>query len=101
MKISIWSDFTCPFCYIGKAALEIAINNLKLENVEMEYRSFLLNPEATRINGQTMEDYMLESGMDKNILENALHQINTMASELDLPMDYENAIPTNTKMGFI
>ena len=34
MKIEIWSDFTCPWCYIGKLNLEEA---LKDKNIQVEY----------------------------------------------------------------
>lgn len=44
MKIEIWSDFVCPFCYIGKANLLQAIQELGLNEVEFAWRSFELDP---------------------------------------------------------
>lgn len=45
MKISVWSDFTCPFCYIGKRHLEQALKQLRLQdNVDIEWNSFQLDP---------------------------------------------------------
>lgn len=45
MKVQIWSDFVCPFCYIGKKRLEQAIKELgKEDEVEIEMMSFELDP---------------------------------------------------------
>ncbi len=45
MKIEIWSDYVCPFCYIGKRQLEMAIKESGYEEqIEVEYKSFLLDP---------------------------------------------------------
>jgi protein disulfide-isomerase len=45
MKIEIWSDVQCPFCYIGKRHLESALNQLKpTETIEIEWKSFQLDP---------------------------------------------------------
>ena len=43
MKVQIWSDFVCPFCYIGKRHLEQAIKELGQE-VEIEMMSYELDP---------------------------------------------------------
>jgi protein disulfide-isomerase len=45
MKIEIWSDVQCPFCYIGKRHLEIALNQVNpTESIEIEWKSFQLDP---------------------------------------------------------
>lgn len=49
MKIEIFTDFACPFCYIGKKRLEQAITELGLEKeVTLEYKAYQLNPDANR-----------------------------------------------------
>ncbi|MFB7352226.1 DsbA family protein, partial [Bacillus thuringiensis] len=45
MKIEIWSDYVCPFCYIGKKQLEQAIEDTGLGGqVELVYKSYQLDP---------------------------------------------------------
>ncbi len=45
MKIEVWSDYVCPFCYIGKRQLEKAIADSGYGGqIEVEYKSFLLDP---------------------------------------------------------
>ena len=47
MKIEIWSDLICPFCYIGKRRLESALAQLpQLDRVEICWKSFQLQPDT-------------------------------------------------------
>ena len=47
MKIEVWSDYVCPFCYIGKRRLEEALEQFPhADNVEVEFKSFELDPNA-------------------------------------------------------
>lgn len=44
MKIEIWSDIMCPFCYIGKRQLESALAEFPDDEFEIEWKSFQLDP---------------------------------------------------------
>jgi len=45
MKVEVWSDIMCPFCYIGKRNYEAALEQFaENKNVEIEWRSFQLDP---------------------------------------------------------
>jgi predicted DsbA family dithiol-disulfide isomerase len=49
MRIEIWSDVVCPWCYIGKRRLERALAAFPhADEVEVVYRSFELDPSAPR-----------------------------------------------------
>jgi predicted DsbA family dithiol-disulfide isomerase len=45
VKIEIWSDIVCPWCYIGKRRLERALEDAG-EDVAVVWRSFELDPSA-------------------------------------------------------
>ena len=45
MRVDIWSDVVCPFCYIGKKRLEAAAEQAGVE-LEVHWHSFELDPEA-------------------------------------------------------
>ncbi len=47
MKVEIWSDVVCPWCYIGKRRFESALEGFD-EEVEVVWRSFELDPGAPR-----------------------------------------------------
>lgn len=45
MKIEVWSDFVCPFCYMGKRHVELAKAQLPQNfDIQITYRSFELDP---------------------------------------------------------
>lgn len=49
MKIEIWSDFACPFCYIGKKRFEAALSKFSnKDKVEVIYKAYQLNPNAPK-----------------------------------------------------
>lgn len=48
MKIEIWADYACPFCYIGKTTLEKALEKTGLKDVEIVYKAFQLDPNAPK-----------------------------------------------------
>ncbi|WP_414051886.1 DsbA family oxidoreductase [Macrococcus animalis] len=57
MKIEFWSDYACPYCYIGEKRLETAIKDLGIEDqVDLEMRSFELDPNASYDVVSTTED---------------------------------------------
>jgi len=54
MRIEIWSDVVCPWCYIGKRHLEEALAAFPhRDEVEVEYRSFELDPSAPQVPVET------------------------------------------------
>ena len=50
MKVEIWSDVVCPWCYIGKRRFEKAVARLRDKGVdapiEVVYKAFQLDPTA-------------------------------------------------------
>ncbi len=58
IKIDIWSDIACPWCYIGKRRLEGALAQFGEAPVEIEYHSFELNPAAPVDFEGTQADYL-------------------------------------------
>lgn len=61
LKIEIWSDVMCPFCYIGKRRIENALNQFpNKEQVEIEWKSFQLDPSTTSQPGKSTYDYLAE-----------------------------------------
>jgi len=57
MRIEIWSDVVCPWCYIGKRRLETALAGFEhREDVEVVYRSFQLDPSAPQVPVETVAE---------------------------------------------
>ncbi len=48
MRIDVWSDVVCPWCYLGKKRLEEALDGLDFaDEVQVRWRAFQLDPTAT------------------------------------------------------
>ena len=53
MKIEVWSDFVCPFCYMGKRKLENALKQFGHEDkIAIEFKSYQLDPDAKNMPGK-------------------------------------------------
>jgi len=98
MKIEIWSDIMCPFCYIGKRRFEEALATFEGKNdVEIEWKSFLLSPELKTDPTKNIHEYLAEH---KNIsLEEAKGMndyVTNMAAQAGLTYNFDKAIPANS-----
>ena len=98
MKIEIWSDIMCPFCYIGKRRFEEALATFEGKNdVEIEWKSFLLSPELKTDPNKNIHEYLAEH---KNIsLEEAKglnDYVTNMAAQVGLTYNFDKAIPANS-----
>ncbi|OXE98176.1 protein disulfide-isomerase [Flavobacterium araucananum] len=60
MKIEIWSDIMCPFCYIGKRQLETALAEFPESEFEIEWKSFQLDPTITPQSGKDVYTFLAE-----------------------------------------
>lgn len=98
MKVEIWSDVMCPFCYIGKRHFEQAIEKLPFKNeIEVDWKSFQLNPEYHNTNNETVYDYLSRSkGMPVEQAKQMTKQVVDMAANAGLSIDFDKNIPANT-----
>ena len=96
MKVQIWSDFVCPFCYIGKRHLEQAIKELG-EDVEVEMMSYELDSDSNAKPGGKYFEIMADK-FNQNTLQarNSHKPIIAMAKEVGLDFNFEIAQPSNT-----
>ncbi len=54
MRVDIWSDVVCPWCYVGKARFEKALDGFAhRDEVEVVYHSFELDPSSPRARGES------------------------------------------------
>lgn len=95
MKIDIWSDFACPFCYIGKRNLENALKEYKGE-VEIEFHSFLLDPNAKRSDVKPNESLARKYGVSAEEGQKMIDRVVAMAKDVGLDYNYDDLIETNT-----
>ncbi len=62
IKIELWSDFACPFCYIAKTRFDRALENFKhKDHIQVIYKAYQLNPYAKKIMDKTAEETFADS----------------------------------------
>lgn len=98
LKIEIWSDVMCPFCYIGKRKLEGALDQFPhKDKVEIEWKSFQLDPNTQSIPGKTTGDYLAERyGRDKQWADEMQENVSNQAKAEGLEYHFDKAIIANS-----
>jgi predicted DsbA family dithiol-disulfide isomerase len=98
MKIEIWSDFACPFCYIGKRRFEEALSQFKHKNkVEVTYKAYQLNPEAPKeMMGSAYEAFAKGHGMSVAQAKERFKMFTRNAKTVGLTYNYDIIQMTNT-----
>ena len=98
MKVEIWSDVMCPFCYIGKNNFEKALENLPFKDqIEVEWKSFQLDPVLDPKETKTTFEYFKEK---KNFPEaqaqQMIGQVTQMGKGAGIDFQFDKALITNT-----
>jgi predicted DsbA family dithiol-disulfide isomerase len=103
IKVDIWSDVACPWCYIGKRKLENAIDAFTAEGSQtpilVEYHSFLLNPDMPVDYEGSQTDYLAEhKGMPRDQVISMTERLKGIAAAVGLNYDMEHMHMTNTAL---
>src|SRR5690349_4442205 len=98
MKVEIWSDVACPWCYIGKRRLEAALAHFAhRDQVEVVWRSYQLDPGAPRTSEQTVNEVLAEKHGVRLARAAALNdQVSRIAAQEGLEYHLERARYGNT-----
>ncbi|AUX90662.1 MULTISPECIES: DsbA family oxidoreductase [Acinetobacter] len=96
MRVDIWSDVVCPFCYIGKKRLEAAAKESGIE-LEVHWHSFQLDPEApVRQEVSNSERLAQKYGRSVPEVEDMQRNIAAMAKQEGIEFNWEGANSGNT-----
>ena len=98
MKIVYWSDYSCPYCYIGEARLKKALLELNIsDKVEVEMKAFQLDPNAPKRSiGDTVTRFAHKYGMTKTQAKEQINYISQMGVAEGLDFKYASTLFTNT-----
>jgi predicted DsbA family dithiol-disulfide isomerase len=105
MKVEIWSDIACPFCYIGKRRFENALEKFSKKGtsvrppteVEIVWKSYQLDPYFKPVLGQNIHQMLAEKkGWTEEHARQLNQQVVTMAQEEGLNYNLDSIIPANT-----
>lgn len=98
LKVEIWSDVVCPWCYIGKRRIETALEGFEhRDEVEVQYRSFELNPDAPADEGGGLAERLASKygvGLEQARAMN--NRVTETAAKEGLKYNLDIARPGNT-----
>lgn len=100
MKVKIWSDVRCPFCYIGKKKFENALVDFSgKDQVEIEWKSYQLDPTLkTDPNLNTLEYFMKVKNISESQAREMFKGAAQMAEEVGLDFNLEGSVLANSFM---
>lgn len=98
MKIEVWSDYVCPFCYIGSQRLKNALEEYEgRDEIVLEYRSFELDPEKKTGKVENVYEHLAQKyGITVEAARQNVRNVENLASAEGLVIDNEHATQANT-----
>lgn len=98
MKVDIWSDVRCPFCYIGKEKFEKALGQFPhKDKIEVVWRSFELDPHLQTDPGVSTLDHLAQvKGVTPEHAGQMTAYAAEAAGEVGLELDFSKAVVANS-----
>ncbi|MCQ9162796.1 MULTISPECIES: DsbA family oxidoreductase [unclassified Arthrobacter] len=98
MKIEIWSDVACPWCYIGKRRFETALDGFPhKDSVEVQWRSYQLDPSLPEHYDGTEISYLSErKGMDPGQVAGMFAHVTEQAAGVGLDYKFNDVVVANS-----
>ncbi|NUL45573.1 DsbA family oxidoreductase [Cellulosimicrobium funkei] len=98
MKIEIFSDVACPWCFIGKRRFEAALESFEhRDQVEVEWKSFQLDPTLPEHDHRKEIDYLAETkGIPREQVTQMLGHVTEQAAAEGLDYDFEALVVANS-----
>jgi predicted DsbA family dithiol-disulfide isomerase len=99
VRIEIWSDVVCPWCYIGKRRLESALASFPhRDEVEIVWRSYQLDPSAPMQPTETAQQMLARKyGMSPAQAAEAQGRVIATAAEEGMSWRHEESLHLNTR----
>nr|WKN39708.1 DsbA family oxidoreductase [Tunicatimonas sp. TK19036] len=98
MRVEIWSDIMCPFCYIGKRKFEAALSEFEhSEDIQVVWKSFQLNPAMKTEPDKNIHQYLAEhKGVSLQEASQMNEHVTAMAREVGLEYNFDKAVVANS-----
>lgn len=98
MKVEIWSDVMCPFCYIGKRRFEMALDEFKhADEIDLQWKSYQLNPDMETDPDRNINEYLAEAkGWSPEQARQMNQRVTNMAEEVGLEYNMDQAVVANS-----
>lgn len=95
VQVEIWSDVACPWCYVGMARFERAVDETGVD-VDVVYRSFELDPNVPPGNGPPLTEYLTRKFGDLSRVRAAHARLTSAGTELGIDFRWSQMRRANT-----
>lgn len=95
VKVEVWSDVACPWCYIGKRRLQSAIAGFD-GDVEVQWRSYQLDPTHPKGEVMTQTEMFARRGLSANQVTQMNERVSAVATADGLDYDLDGYMVSNT-----
>lgn len=98
VKISVWTDYACPFCYIAEARIDNLAKEMGIEDqIEYDYHSFELYPDAPKdVKETTVVRFAKKYHLTKQQAADQIDKIAQMGRNEGLDFKYSTTLNTNS-----
>jgi len=98
MRVDIWSDIRCPFCYIGKRKFEAGLEMFPhKDQIEVNWHSFQLDPNLKTQTDISVYDYFVErKGVSPEQAVSMHRQVTQTAKDAGLQFNFDNTVVANS-----
>jgi len=98
MKIEIWSDVACPWCYIGKRRFETALAEFEhRDSVEVKWRSYQLDPTLPEhYDGTELEYLSTRKGLAPQQVAQMFQHVTEQAKGEGLDYRFDSVVVANS-----
>ncbi|PWH85524.1 disulfide bond formation protein DsbA [Brumimicrobium oceani] len=98
MKVEIWSDVMCPFCYIGKRNFETALAQFAdKEYIDVVWKSFQLDSSIPEVAKESYAEYLvINKGMAKEQVKGMLDNVTASAKQVGLEYNFDKSVMVNS-----
>lgn len=96
MKLELWFDFSCPYCYVGQKILKNVIDDLG-KNVKIEYKAFQLEPDNSNHPTIFVEKMKQRNNLSESELDEKIEKMTRVAKNEDIPINPYSIIDVNTR----
>lgn len=98
MKVEIWSDVMCPFCYIGKRKFEAALAQFpQQDKIQVVWKSYQLTPDMVTQPDKTIHQFLAEhKGMSLDAAKEMNDRVTEMAQTVGLDYQLDRSVVANS-----
>ncbi|KIA87945.1 DsbA family oxidoreductase [Kaistella jeonii] len=103
MKVDIWSDIRCPFCYVGKKNFEKALDQFpEKENIEVTWHSFQLDPDMkTQPEKNSLEYFSERKGVSAEQAKGMYEHVYKAGKDAGIEFNFDHQKVANSYRGHL